>query len=60
MRFNPDTEINAFADVNAAAIDLSNFPDLRSDPIVWDCQTGKWIPNQDAMRLIKSPAPVAV
>jgi hypothetical protein len=60
MRFNPATETQAFSDVNAAAIDLTNFPELKSNSLVWDCQTGKWALNQDLMKLIETPALVTV
>lgn len=60
MRFNPATETQAFASVDAAAIDLTNFPELKSNPVVWDCQTGKWTLNQNLMKLIETPALVTV
>jgi hypothetical protein len=59
MRFNPATETNAFASVDDAAADLSKFPDLRSNALVWDCQNGGWTLNESLIALIDRQ-PVAV
>jgi hypothetical protein len=52
MRFNPDTETKAFASVDAAAIDLSTFPALKSNDVVWDCQQGRWTLSSELMNLL--------
>lgn len=41
MRYNKDSERGLTFD--AVAVDLSNFPELRSNERVWDCTNGGWI-----------------
>ncbi len=41
MRFNKDSERGLTFE--AVAVDLSNFPELRSNAKVWDCQRGGWV-----------------
>ena len=60
MRFNPDTETNAFASVDAAAVDLTNFPDLIGNDVVWDCQNGGWTLRSDHLAKIQNRQLVTV
>jgi hypothetical protein len=41
MRYNKDSERGLTFD--SVAVDLSNFPKLRSNAQVWDCQRGGWV-----------------